>query len=96
MSVFDFIPDWRVLLAYALGLLLLYLGARLVSAPVKQALRIVVNIAAGIVMLLLFNLLGRYFGIHVPLNPVTALVAGLLGVPGIGLMVALQYALRAS
>ena len=89
--VLDLSFDWRVFLAYVLGVLILYMAVRLVATPLKETLRLVVNVAVGIVMLLFFNLIGGYFGLHVPLNPVTALVAGLLGVPGVGLMVALQY-----
>ena len=85
--------DWRVWLAYALGVLILYLAFRLAATPLKEAVRIAFNVAAGIVILLLFNLVGGFFGLHVPLNPVTAAVAGLLGIPGVGLLVALQHVL---
>jgi inhibitor of the pro-sigma K processing machinery len=43
------------------------------------------------VLLWLANLLGRHFGITVPINPITALIAGFLGVPGVVLVLALQY-----
>lgn len=91
LPTFDLAIDWRVILAYALGFFILYMATRLLATPLKATLRLVVNVAVGVVVLLLFNLAGGYFGLYVPLNPVTALVAGLLGIPGLGLMVALQY-----
>lgn len=83
--------DWRAFLAYVLGAVILYVALRLAATPVKETLRLAFNVAVGVVLLLFFNLVGGYFGLHVPLNPVTAAVAGLLGLPGVGLMVALQH-----
>lgn len=83
--------DWRIIPAYALGAVILYFTVRLVAIPLKQTVRLAANAAVGLVILLLFNYVGGNFGFHVPLNPVTALVAGMLGIPGVGLMVALQH-----
>jgi len=44
--------------------------------------------------LLLLNFVGGYFGLHIALNPVTALVVGFLGVPGVVLLLVLRYILR--
>jgi len=46
----------------------------------------------GVALLAFVNFLGRFvLGIYLPINPVTALVAGFLGIPGVVLLIALQH-----
>lgn len=86
--------ELRVIVAYLFGVGLLYLIARLLALPVRIVVRLVVNVLAGALLLAVVNFLGRFvLGVYVPINPVTALVAGLLGLPGVALLVALQYLL---
>ena len=44
-------------------------------------------------MLAAVNLVGGFMGMHIAINPLTALISGVLGVPGMGLIIALQYIL---
>ena len=37
----------------------------------------------GIVLLYITNFIGTYFSFSLPINPITALIAGFLGIPGI-------------
>lgn len=86
--------DWQVIAAYAFGVLLLYLIARLLVLPVRIILRLLYNALVGALLLALVNMIGSYlFGIYLPINPVTALVAGFLGIPGVVLLLALQFLL---
>ncbi|HHY93154.1 MAG TPA: pro-sigmaK processing inhibitor BofA [Firmicutes bacterium] len=80
----------NILIAYAFGLFLLYLIARLLLVPLKILLRLLYNALVGGVVLWVVNLVGGYFGVFIPINPITALVAGFLGVPGVVLLVLLQ------
>ena len=81
----------NILIAYAFGLFLLYLIARLLLVPLKILLRLLYNGLVGGVVLWVVNLVGGYFGLFIPINPITALVAGFLGVPGVVLLVLLQF-----
>lgn len=83
-----------VIIAYAFGLFLLYLIARLLLVPVRILVRLLYNGLIGGVLLWLVNLVGGLFSIMIPINPITALTAGFLGVPGIVLLILLQYLLR--
>lgn len=83
--------DWKSWLAYGVGVLLFFGCARLLLAPLKFAVRLIASAAVGAALLALFNLAGGYFGAALPLNPVTAVVSGLLGLPGVALLVALKY-----
>lgn len=85
--------DLNVILAYAFGLLLLYIVGWLLVMPLKFILRLLYNGIIGGLMLWALNLMGSLFGLRVAINPVTALIAGFLGIPGVLLIVVLNYIL---
>lgn len=82
---------WNVVAAYAFGLLILYAAARLLAPPVKFAARLLVHTLVGAALLFAFNLAGSFVGVRIPLNPITALLTGALGIPGLALLLALKY-----
>ena len=52
--------------------------------------RVIRNMALGVVGILVFNMMLSGFGLSVGINAVTALVVGLLGAPGFMLLYAAQ------
>jgi len=85
--------DYSIIIAYAFGLILLYIIGRILFMPVKFGLKLIYNGIMGGIMLWFLNIVGSYFGLHIAINPVTALVAGFLGIPGVILLVVLKYVL---
>ncbi|MBQ2966878.1 MAG: pro-sigmaK processing inhibitor BofA family protein [Clostridia bacterium] len=81
--------------AFVLGLILLFILIRLLYVPLRMALKLFINSIAGGALLLFLNLLLRLFGMSVGINAVTSAIAGVLGVPGIALLLFLQIILRA-
>ena len=73
----------------ALGLLLLA-GLALLRRPLGQLLRLAVRSSVGLAALALLNQIGLGLGV----NLVNALILGVLGVPGLGLLLMLQWVLR--
>jgi len=71
------------------------LGAllRLLVMPIRWFWKIFVNSACGFVCLWLLNSVSGFTGFYFPINYVTAVVAGFLGLPGIGLLAVLQAVL---
>jgi inhibitor of the pro-sigma K processing machinery len=69
-------------------------GAAAVSvflkAPGAMLWRFVRGVVLGCFLVLAVNWVGGWFHYHIPLNPVTALVAGFLGVPGVAAMAVIQ------
>ncbi len=70
-------------LVYMAGFLLLLLLLRLLSKPLRFILRICISTLLGGAGLLLLNTFGGALGVSLAINPVTALIAGALGLPGI-------------
>ena len=69
----------------------LVLGAiRLFAAPLKFALKLILNTLLGFLALFLLGLTAPLTGFALGLNLFNALVIGILGVPGLVLLVLLQ------
>ena len=67
---------------------------RLFSAPLKVALRVLINSVLGFGALWLLNLTGGVTGIALGLNIFNSLTVGILGVPGLFLLLLLQWVLK--
>lgn len=54
---------------------------------------VILQIAVGSLILFLFNLVGQFINLNIPLNLVTALFVGMLGVPGIATLSIIKWVL---
>lgn len=81
------------MLAWVAGVLIVMALGKALLWPMKFVLKLVINGVLGGLAIILINLLGQPFGLFIPLNIVSALVAGILGLPGIILLVILQFLL---
>ncbi len=79
----DFGMEVGIFLAYTAGLMLIYLFGRLFVVPVKVLLRLFISSLAGGILLVVINSIGGNFGLFIPVNIITAGIAGILGIPGI-------------
>ena len=70
--------------------MLVYGFLRLCVAPLGFAWKLFVNTASGFASLWLLNLISGFTGLLFPINAVTALIAGFLGLPGIALLATVQ------
>lgn len=83
------------IVAFSAGLFLLFVLIRLFYTPLKLALKLLLNAFCGGIMLFLINLAGSLCGIYIGINAVTCAIAGVLGIPGISLLLFLQILLGA-
>ena len=77
-------------LALLIPALLTVLLIRLLVMPVKLAAKLLLHSAAGLLCLGLLNSVSGFTGIFFPINAVTVLIAGFLGLPGMALMTLLE------
>ena len=64
---------------------------KLLKTPIKWALKLLLNALMGFVILFIINWLGGFVGISLGYNWVNALVVGILGTPGVILLLLLKY-----
>ena len=80
----------------SLGLVLLFLLVaiwRLFKMPLKLALRVVLNSALGLGVLWLLNSTAPVTGLTLGVNWFNALTVGVLGLPGLGLLLLVKWVL---
>jgi len=82
-----------ILLAWVAGILLVLAFGKRLKVPLRLALRLFINGLLGGVVILLINLLGQSIHFHLSLNVFSALIVGILGLPGVILLIILKYLL---
>ena len=75
------------------GPVLLAVAARAFSAPLRLAAKAAVNTLLGMGALLLLNATAAVTGLRLGLNLFNALVVGILGIPGLVLLLLVQWVL---
>jgi inhibitor of the pro-sigma K processing machinery len=78
------------LIAGGAGILLFMALNRSVMKPLRWIWLGMVYTAAGGLVLFLLNLVGQLFHFHIPINPVTAMITGVMGVPGVLYLIAVK------
>lgn len=85
--------DLSVIIAYVVGVFLVLLLGRILVVPLKVVFRLIVNAVIGGCVLLVINLIGGFWNFRIGINPITALIVGLMGVPGVMLLIILRLLL---
>jgi inhibitor of the pro-sigma K processing machinery len=82
--------DLNLVIAFVFGLFLLYLLVRVLYLPLRIFLKLLGNTLVGGILLAIFNAIGSLWGLTIGINILTAFVTGILGIPGIILLLILQ------
>lgn len=82
--------SWELIVAFALGLTLLYLIGWLLLVPMRLMWRLMAGSLLGALALMIINRFGALLNYGLPLNPLSALAVGALGLPGVALIAALN------
>lgn len=72
------------------GLTAIFSAGRLLAGPVRYATLLLARVVLGYGVLFAFNAIAFRWAPHLPENPVTAALVGVLGVPGGLLVFAMQ------
>ena len=81
-------------MAWCLAGLLLCAALLVLRRPAARLLRLALRSSVGLAVLALFSQVGHLIGVSLGVNLVHDLVLGLLGIPGFGLLLLLQWVLR--
>lgn len=72
-----------VFLTFGGTLILIFLLGKALLIPLKAILRLLLNSIIGAALMVAINYIGMNFGILIPVNFVNAVTVGLLGIPGV-------------
>lgn len=78
-------------LILVLSIVALIIIAKIFTWPFKKILKLILNIVIGLVIIVLVNNFGAGIGLHIPFNKITALVSGILGIPGVLVLIVINY-----
>lgn len=70
--------------------LLAALLVRLLLMPLRLIFKLLLHSGCGFLCLWLLNTVSGFTGVYLPINAVTAAIAGFLGIPGIGIIALLE------
>ena len=85
--------SFSIPLMLAAGVLLLLLFIRIIRLPLRWLFKLALHAAVGFVALFVLNFLGSGIGIFLELNVFNAVITGVLGVPGVILLLLFKYLL---
>ena len=71
---------------FSLCVIAVIIIAKIFSWPFKKIIKLIFNIALGLLLIVITNILGENIELHIPFN-----ISGLLGVPGVGCLIVLHY-----
>ena len=74
--------DLGIILAYTAGIMLIFMTSWIFFKPLKLIGKIILNSLIAALVLIIFNYFGQYTGVYIGVNEFTALIIGILGVPG--------------
>lgn len=78
-----------VFLTYVGAIVLIFLVGKIFLWPLKIVLKLAASSLIGGLAILLINWPGAGFGVLIPLNLISAVIVGVLGIPGVVLLLIL-------
>lgn len=84
----------NIVIAALFLLIVFYIIAQVAVKPIRLLWKLLINSAIGLVILLLTNYLGAYLDFNIPINILTVLIAGFLGIPGVLLLICFTLLIR--
>lgn len=79
-----------VTICLILGLLLLILFFKIIAKPIKWILKLLLNAFLGLIILVVVNYLGAFVGLKITIGWLSAIVVGVLGLPGVVLLLLIE------
>lgn len=76
-----------------IAIVIIFLSLTIFRRPLGCLLRLLFNTLGGFALLLFINFFGQFVGINLELNLLNAVIVGILGLPGVGLLLILPWIL---
>ena len=77
--------------AVVICILLVVLLFKIIKTPLKWAFKLLIHAASGFIALVILNFFGGIVGLSLEVNIFNCLVAGILGLPGVVLLLVVEY-----
>lgn len=81
----------NTIITYLACIFFLFIIGRIFILPLKSILKLIGNSILGGILIFIINLIGSIFNFHIGLNVGTAVIVGILGIPGAILLMFLKF-----
>lgn len=81
------------IIIYVACLIVLFIIGKIFYLPLKHIFKLLFNSLLGGMLIYIINIVGASFNFHIGLNWVTAIFTGLLGVPGVIVLILVKVLL---
>lgn len=82
--------DVKMLIIYVACIIGIIIIGKIFIVPIKIICKLIINSILGVILLYIINLVGSMWGLHIGINVITALIVGILGIPGAILLTILK------
>jgi len=82
--------EGNIVIAYLSAIIVLFILAKVFILPIKWIARLIGNSLLGLILLWIVNLIGTNFNFSIGINIFTILLSGILGIPGVILLIIVQ------
>lgn len=82
--------DVKMLIIYVACIIGIIIIGKIFIVPIKIICKLMINSILGVILLYIINLVGSMWGLHIGINVITALIVGILGIPGAILLTILK------
>ncbi len=86
-------PEFNIISVVVVAILvfLLFLVIKILKTPLKWAFKLLIHAGFGFLGLLVINFFGVLVGVTLPVTWLSALAVGILGVPGVLLLLVIKF-----
>lgn len=85
--------DFNNIIPYIACIFFLFIFGKIFIVPIKTILKLVINSVLGGITIFIINLIGSIWGFHIGLNLITSIFVGLLGIPGVIVIIIIKLIL---
>ncbi len=82
--------DLNTIIIYLACLIVIFIIGKIFFVPLKHIVKLLINSVLGGFLIYIVNVIGGSFGFHIGLNVGTAIFTGLLGIPGVILLILIK------
>lgn len=82
--------SYETIIAYLFAITAVIILLAIFARPLKWLLKLLLNSAAGALLMFVFNFFGGFAKFTIGINPASILTVGLLGIPGFALLILLK------
>ena len=85
--------DFNNIIAFTACIFFLFIFGKIFIVPIKTILKLVLNSFLGAFLIYIINLIGAMWGFHIGINIITSIFVGMLGIPGVIVIVIIKFLL---